>query len=50
MPRKTYGLRVWGGKSWFQDHHEEKPCSNFPKKIRLLKGHGIEIAKFQEVQ
>ena len=53
MPRKTYGLWVWGVKSWFQDHHvspEAKPCSNFPKKFEtILKGHGIVIAKFQEI-
>jgi hypothetical protein len=54
MPRKTYGLRAWGVKSWFQDHHvspEVKPFSNFSKKFEtiLLKGHGIAIAKFQEI-
>ena len=53
MPRKTYGLRVWGVKSWFQDHYvspEAKPCSNFPKKNEtILNGHGIAIAKFQEI-
>ena len=53
IPRKVYGLRVWGRKSWFQDHHvppEVKPCSNFPKKFETtLKGYRLVIAKFKEI-
>ena len=41
------------GVSWFQHHHvspEAEPCSNFPNKFEtILKGHGIAMAKFQEI-
>jgi hypothetical protein len=52
-PRKSYGLRVWGIKSWFQDHHvspEAKPCPNFLKKFEItLKGYRIANTRFQEI-
>ena len=52
-PRESYGVRVWGIKSLFQDHHvspEAKPCPNFLKKFETIpKGYGIAIARFQEI-
>ena len=53
MPRKAYGLQVWGIKSWFQDHHvsaKVTPYSNILKKFETTpKGYGIVITKFQEI-